>query len=98
MDSATITTLYAQVKSYLDITWTDDETTNTVQTLVDDAIETMNHKLGSKTIDYTAAGQYRRLFFTYCLYAYNKSQDQFDDAYRKEINQARDRIKVEASA
>ena len=86
--------LINQVKNYLTITWEDDETDAKIDVLTNDAIDAMNHKLGSEELDYSQAGAYRRLFLNYCLYAYNGCTEQFDDAYMKELNQCRRRLVI----
>ena len=86
--------LISQVKNYLTITWSDNETDSKISTLTNDAIDAMNHKLGSEDLNYSEAGAYRRLFLNYCLYAYNGCTEQFDDAYMKELNQCRRRLVI----
>ena len=88
--------LLTQVKNYLNITWSDSDTDAKVQSLVEDAIPAMNHKLGVSSVDYDEAGQERRLFLNYCLYLYNGVGNEFDDAYRQEINQIREKYIVAA--
>lgn len=83
--------LLTQVKNYLNITWTDSDTETKIRILVEDAIDAMNHKLGVSSVDYDDAGQERRLFLNYCLYLYNGVANEFDDAYRGEINQIREK-------
>lgn len=86
--------LIDQVKNYLTITWDDDDTDTKIDMLANDAIDAMNHKLGSEELDYSKAGAYRRLYLNYCLYAYNGCTEQFDDAYMKELNQCRRRLVI----
>lgn len=86
--------LIEQVKNYINITWSDSDTDKKIQNLVEDAIPAMNHKLGVRSVNYDEAGQERRLFLNYCLYLYNGVANEFDDAYRDEINQIREKYIV----
>lgn len=82
------------VKDKLKITWEDENTDRELITLIDDAENSLNNKLGA-AIDYTAPGQERRLFLNYCLYAYNNMENEFDNNYLNEIMQIRMLYEVE---
>lgn len=84
--------LLKTVKNHLSITWTDDETEERVKSIVEDAEDALNHKLGA-SVDYESGGQARRLFLAFCLYLYNDCEEEFDGAYREEINQVRERLR-----
>lgn len=84
--------LLKTVKNHLSITWTDDETEKRVKSIVEDAEDALNHKLGA-SVDYESGGQARRLFLAFCLYLYNGCEDEFDAVYRTEINQIRERMR-----
>ena len=84
--------LLKTVKNHLSITWTDDETEQRVKSIVEDAEDALNHKLGA-SVDYESGGQARRLFLAFCLYLYNDCEEEFDGVYREEINQVRERLR-----
>lgn len=86
--------LLQSVKDKLKITWEDENTDRELITLIDDAKNSLNNKLGA-VIDYTAPGQERRLFLNYCLYAYNNMENEFDNNYLNEIMQIRMLYEVE---
>lgn len=70
------------------ITWDDEETTNRLTRIIENAIPTMNYKLGSN-IDYSEDGMAQNLFINYCVYVYNGCSNEFDFNYFNEIMQLR---------
>ena len=76
------------LKDELFITWDDETTNKRLQRIVANAIQTMNHKIGSD-IDYTIEGMEQNLFINYCVYAYNGCANEFDNNYFNEIMQVR---------
>lgn len=91
--------LCENVKRKCSITWTDEDTENTVKTIVEDAVEAMRHKLGiaesSSPEAFLKAGTTRTLFENYCLYAWNHMVDEFEKNYRSMILMERHRYEVE---
>lgn len=83
----------ADVKRYVNITWSDDDTDLRVMQIMVDAEAEMDHLLGAE-IDYFAPGAERRLYLDYCLYAWNKSLDEFEEAYRRDILRVRHKYEV----
>lgn len=86
--------LIDDVKIKLTITWEDIDTQTKIQNMVDDAIHTLNYKLGAE-IDYSINGIEHNLFLNYCLYAWNDCSDEFDTKYLNEIYQIRIKYEVE---
>lgn len=78
----------SELKQKLKITWTQEKTEAELASLVDDAEIYLNHLLGAE-IDYSAPGMERLLFINFCMYAWNGCQDEFEDAYLKDINRVR---------
>lgn len=83
------------VKNHLKITWDDDDTDKEVREIIEDAESSLNHKLGAE-IDYFQPGAERRLFLNYCSYLFNEIQNEFEKAYKNEINELRRKYAVKA--
>lgn len=96
MDTAANTKLYSDVKSKLKITWENESIEAELTDMIADAEIYMNHLLGAE-LDYSAPGFFHRLFLNYCLYARNNCENEFEDAYRKEINRCRAYVQVQQS-
>lgn len=80
--------LVKQVKNICNITWDDKSINEKIDSIIEDAEITLNHKLGA-IIDYSQKGIEHRLFLNYCLYAWNDCLDEFDIKYKNEIYQIR---------
>lgn len=85
--------LFYKVKEKLKVTWQDESTDRRIKEMIEDAIVTLNHKLGAE-IDYSVPGMERNLFLNYCLYAWNDCVNEFDVNYINEIYQIRNKYKV----
>ena len=85
--------LLQEVKDKLNITWDEEETNRKLEGIINDAIATLNWKLGDR-IDYSIEGQEHNLFLNYCMYAYNNCTNEFDDNYFNEIMQLRQKYEV----
>ena len=85
--------LFEQVKRKLNITWNDDDTNTRVTDIITAAIPTMIHKLGiaDPAFDFSAEGTENTLFLNYCLYEYNHCVNEFDDNYKNDIAQTRNK-------
>ena len=90
-----IADLLQKVKEKLKVTWQDESTDRRIAEMIEDAQVTLNHKLGAE-IDYSAPGMERNLFLNYCLYAWNDCVNEFDNNYRNEIYQIRNKYKVKS--
>ena len=87
--------LTLEVKRKINVTWDDEETNQAIDSMVEDAIITLNEKLGAN-IDYSKPGMERNLFKNYCLYAWKDCLDDFDKKYINEIYQIRAKYEVES--
>ena len=76
------------VRNHLNISWDDTDTNKKVARIIEDAECKLNHKLGAE-IDYFQPGAARALFLNYCDYAFNKIENEFEKAYKDEINELR---------
>lgn len=85
-----------QVKRYLNITWSDEDTDAKVIDMMLDAEIALNHKIGAE-VDYFSPGSDHSLYMSYLRYAYGECPEQFDSAYRAELLQIRHKHIVEAS-
>ena len=85
--------LLQRLKEKLNITWTEEETENRLQTILEDAKSALNFKLGAD-IDYSS-GMERSLLLNYCMYAWNNCENEFDDNYFNSIMQLRQKYEVQ---
>ena len=85
--------LLQRLKEKLNITWTEEETENRLQTILEDAVLTLDYKLGAD-VDYSS-GMERSLLLNYCMYAWNNCEDKFDDNYFNSIMQLRQKYEVQ---
>lgn len=93
MDSESKDNLRNAVKQKLKITWNQQETENEIDTMLEDAESYLNHLLGAE-IDYSAPGMERMLFLNFCMYVWNDCQEEFEDAYLKDIIRCRAKYEV----
>lgn len=79
-----------KLKQKLNITWDDEKTNRKLESILEDAVIVMNHKLGAE-IDYSAPAEAigRSLLLNYCMYVWNDCQEDFNNAYKEEILLAR---------
>lgn len=84
-------TLIQQVKDKLQVTWSDTDTDRYITDITNSAIDTIKNKLGIKetNFDFSVAGQENTVFLSYCLYIFNQEECNFDDNYRNDILQLR---------
>lgn len=87
--------LLNQLKRELRITWDKEETNSELNTIITNAEAYMNHLLGAE-IDYTVPGIENILFIAYCSYAWNDCEEDFEDAYIKDILRCRAVYEVKA--
>lgn len=74
--------LLQELKDYLKITWTDEDTT------LDKMLARGQRVIGDLTgtmLDFTTENLAKSLLLDYCRYAYNNSLEYFEDNFRKEI-------------
>lgn len=76
--------LLAAVKTYLQITWTDEDTDSRLSELISSGKAYLNDKLGDAG-DYDAPGYPRTLLLEYVRYARDGALDVFENNYRSMI-------------
>lgn len=90
--------LIKQAKEKCKITWEDNNTNDIIQGIVEEANVVMKSKLGIKNTEddgeFLKPGRARSLWKEWCLYKWNGVDAEFDEAYRKEIMQARREYEV----
>lgn len=88
--------LLGQVKRKLNITWEDSDTSARVEEIIDDAIPELIRKFGiaNPDFDFSQAGQEHKLFLNYCLYEWNHATDEFDENYKNDILQVREKHEI----
>ena len=84
--------LLQEVKDHVKVTWDEEETNRKLETIINDAMETLDWKLGAR-VNYSG-GQEHNLLLNYCMYAYNNCTNEFDDNYFNEIMQLRQKYEV----
>lgn len=95
MDDAKKEQLIEQLKERLRITWDNQKTRNELKQLVENAEQYLNHLMGA-VIDYTAPGMENILFLAYCSYMWNECENEFEEAYLKDIIRCRAYYEVKA--
>lgn len=93
--------LIEKVKRKLKITWDDVDTNTRVKEIVENAVHTLNFKLGiphhmQENSVYTSPGQEQNLIINYCMYEWNNNVSKFDSNYKNEIMQLQAKYEVEA--
>jgi len=74
--------LLEQVKSYLKVTWDDEDTD--ITRLINRGKGKLQALVGAE-LDFETEGQARSLLFDYCRYAYNNASEYFEENFRSEI-------------
>lgn len=77
--------LLAAVKTYLQITWTDEETDNRLTMLIAAGEAYIDSLLNQEDGDYTEAGFARTLLMEYVRYGRDGALDVFENNYRSMI-------------
>lgn len=72
--------LLADVKNYLDITWSDSDTDKKIENLVRNGMAYLDKKRGEPAL-YTEPGLARSLLFDYVRYARDQALDVFENNY-----------------
>lgn len=89
--------LLADIKLYLDITWTDAGTDKKVSNFIQNGIAYLDDKLGAPG-DYTVPGYPRTLLFEYTRYARDAALDVFENNYLPLLLGMQHQRRVTASA
>ena len=71
-----------EVKSYLKITWNDEDMA--ITGLLDRGKAKLQELVGAE-LDFEAEGQVRSLLFDFVRYAYNNASEYFEENFREEI-------------
>lgn len=101
MEGATLEKLSDLAKKKCRITWSDENTENTVRDMVENAVEALPHRLGmtnAEPEDFLEPGMTRTLFETYCLYDWNNALEEFETNYSREILAERHKHEVKRYA
>ena len=76
--------MIAELKNYLNITWSDDDTDTKIQNILDRATAILNN-YAATSIDYGVAVNHKQLLFDCCRYIYNDAYEDFRRNYREEL-------------
>lgn len=76
--------LLADVKNYLDITWSDEATDRKIRGFIASGIDYLDKKAGGKQ-NYEIDGTGRTLLMEYCRYFRDSALDVFENNYRSLI-------------
>ncbi len=87
--------LIDDVKSYLDITWSDPHTDTKIAGILARAENRLRSYAGAE-IDLTAESSEKQLFLDLCRYIYNNAGEDFEDNYRADLMMLRANRKTEA--
>ena len=80
MSAETLAALLTAVKTYLQITWTDDDTNNRLTLMIQAGVAYLDSKLGTAG-EYTEPGHPRTLLLEYVRYARDGALDVFENNY-----------------
>lgn len=89
--------LFADIKSYLNITWEDDMTNRNVRNSIAQGMFFINDKLGEEG-NYLVEGFPRTLLFEYARYARDGALDVFENNYKSMILAMQNNRKVKSYA
>lgn len=81
MSTDPMVALLAAVKTYLQITWTDEDTDNRLKELIKQGIFYLDN-MACEQSDYSITGYPRTLLFEYVRYARDGALDVFENNYR----------------
>ena len=76
--------LLADVKAYLNVTWSDDATETKLKGIIASGMAYLDGKRGAPA-SYTADGEPRTLLLEYCRYARDSALEVFENNYRDRI-------------
>ncbi len=76
--------LLEDVKSYLDITWNDDQTDKKVTGIILRGMKYLDRTAGAE-LQYMVEDKPRELLFDYCLYARSNALSDFQNNYLSEL-------------
>ena len=96
MDTEQKEVLTQSLKDKLRITWNNEKTDRELSETVENAEAYLNHMLGA-AVDYTTPGIEKMLFLNLCMYMWNDCQDEFEEAYQKDILRCRAIYEVKAN-
>lgn len=78
------TQLLADIKNYLDITWTDDDTDGKLIGIIERGRHYVN-RIGGTSYDFALEGAHRQLLFDYCRYVRSNALEDFEKNFLHEI-------------
>ena len=73
-----------ELKNYLNITWSDEDTDTKIQGILDRATAILNN-YAATSIDFGVAVNHKQLLFDCCRYIYNDAYEDFKRNYREEL-------------
>jgi hypothetical protein len=76
--------MIVELKNYLNITWSDDDTDTKIQGILDRATAILNN-YAATSIDYDVAVNHKQLLFDCCRYIYNDAYEDFKRNYKEEL-------------
>lgn len=96
MKEETLKQLCQNAKKECKVTWEDEGTNKEFERIVEDAVESMKHRLGMKEEpeEFLKPGMTRTLFNKYCSYDWNNMLDFFEQNYSREILAERHKYEV----
>lgn len=87
--------LLDEVKNYLDITWSDQQTDLKLQGIIDRGQKYLNRAAG-KELDFDAEDKPKELLFDYCRYVRSNALEMFQQNYLHELLSLQMDAEVEA--
>lgn len=85
MDITVIEQLLPQVKTYLHITWQDENTDNNLRGFINRGMARLTEIAGVPSLDFTAEDQPKMLLLDYCRYANSQALEMFEKNFSSEL-------------
>lgn len=84
-DTAVMEQLLPEVKSYLHITWEDENTDNNLKGFINRGMARLTDIAGVPSLDFTAEEQPKMLLLDYCRYANSQALEMFEKNFASEL-------------
>lgn len=84
-DTAVMEQLLLEVKSYLHITWEDENTDNNLKGFINRGMARLTDMAGVPSLDFTAEEQPKTLLLDYCRYANSQALEMFEKNFASEL-------------
>lgn len=95
-DTTVMEQLLPEVKSYLHITWKDENTDNNLKGFINRGMARLTDIAGVLSLDFTAEEQPKTLLLDYCRYANSQALEMFEKNFASELLSLHIKCQVES--